>query len=315
MTNQAPPAILAAGKWYALLSSGAAQPEDFQKWQTWRGADPQNEQAWAQVEALGKQFSALPANVNSDILLEANRHSRRRILKQLALVIGVGAISALGYQQKPWRPMLADQSTATGEVREITLADGSHLFIQTNSAVNLVFNDHSCTIELIRGEIYVETAHSGGAEQPRLTATTRHGRFVALGTKFNLRDHGAFSQVSVYEGKVEISPQASGHKQIVAAGQSGKINNAEILAVDDSVVNRAWIKGMLIVFDMPLPEFVQELARYHTGIMRCDPALATLKVSGNFRITDIDAILQQLPTMLPVRVEKRTRYWISVTAA
>lgn len=316
MSQQASQHIISAGRWYALLSSDDAKPEDYEAWRTWKASDPGNEKAWAQVEAISKKFKSLPTHIGSDTLLKPSQESRRLVLKQLAVFISVGAVGTLAYQQKPWQKLLADQTTAAGEIREVALADGSRLFIHTNSVVNLSFNETERSIELIKGEIYIETAQLKTDSHIRLKVMTQHGNFVALGTKFNVRDHGDFSRVSVYEGIVEVSPIADSYtKRQILAGQSSKISKQSVLAVENEVASNAWTKGLLIVFSMPLPEFISELSRYRTGVMRCDPALAHLKVTGNFLTHDIEAVLSHLSSVLPIRIDRLTRYWVTVKLA
>ena len=58
--------------------------------------------------------------------------------------------------------------------------------------------------------------------------------------------------------------------------------------------------------------FTAELARYRPGLLRCDPAVAALPVSGAFQLADTDAALTALAASLPVRIELRTRWWVSI---
>ena len=66
---------------------------------------------------------------------------------------------------------------------------------------------------------------------------------------------------------------------------------------------------------MRLADFVQELSRYRPGWLRCDPAVADLRVSGVFQIDDTDRALAAVAHALPVRVERRTRYWVTLIPA
>lgn len=64
-----------------------------------------------------------------------------------------------------------------------------------------------------------------------------------------------------------------------------------------------------------LGDFLQELGRYRPGVLRCDPAVADLRISGGFQVDDTDAALLAVARSLPVRVVTRTRYWVSVVPA
>jgi transmembrane sensor len=66
---------------------------------------------------------------------------------------------------------------------------------------------------------------------------------------------------------------------------------------------------------MLLSEFTAELSRYRPGLLRCAPEVADLKVSGTYQLADTEQILQLLARSLPLRIDYRTRYWVSIGAA
>ena len=83
-----------------------------------------------------------------------------------------------------------------------------------------------------------------------------------------------------------------------------------VRAVDASAA--FWERGLLLARDMRLDDLVAELARYHRGVLRCDPAVAGLTVSGAFPVTDTLASLDMLEKSLPVRIGSATSYWLTV---
>ena len=79
--------------------------------------------------------------------------------------------------------------------------------------------------------------------------------------------------------------------------------------------SEAWLQGVLIAERMPLGEVLAQLARYRSGVVRCDPAVAQLPVDGIFQLNDTGKILALLQLSLPIRVSLRTPYWVSVGPA
>lgn len=71
---------------------------------------------------------------------------------------------------------------------------------------------------------------------------------------------------------------------------------------------------MLYAEEMRLADVLSEIGRYRSGVLRCDPAVADLRVSGAFQLEDTDRVLAVLAQTLPVRLDARTRYWVTVTA-
>ena len=87
---------------------------------------------------------------------------------------------------------------------------------------------------------------------------------------------------------------------------------APFAPVDDSAA--LWEQGMLVARDQPLAEVLAELARYRHGLLRCDPEVAGLHVSGALSVADTDQALNALELTLPVRVSRLSRYWVTVSA-
>ncbi|MGV2837118.1 iron dicitrate transport regulator FecR, partial [Pseudomonas shirazensis] len=54
------------------------------------------------------------------------------------------------------------------------------------------------------------------------------------------------------------------------------------------------------------------LGRYRHGWLRCDPSITALKVSGAFPLDDTDRALAALESGFDLRIERRSRYWVSV---
>ena len=63
---------------------------------------------------------------------------------------------------------------------------------------------------------------------------------------------------------------------------------------------------------MPLGQFLDELARHRPGVLRCDPTVAELPLTGVFPLADTDRVLAALQQSLPVDVQRVTRYWVTV---
>ncbi|MGO1254828.1 MAG: FecR domain-containing protein, partial [Alcaligenes aquatilis] len=77
----------------------------------------------------------------------------------------------------------------------------------------------------------------------------------------------------------------------------------------------AWQRGLLVAERWRLGDFLAEVARYRAGVLRCDPAVAGLMISGVYPLQDTDAILQSVSQALPVQVRMMTPYWVTVSAS
>jgi transmembrane sensor len=327
--NAAPPAELlqTAARWFVQLASGEASEADHQRWQAWRAADPRHEAAWQRAQAVTAPFAHIPlahAGVSVAALekQQGRRAGRRQALKSLGGLAGLFFAGWFGWQGWRSSDASADALTAVGEQRDLTLTDGSQLRLDTNTAIDVAFSASERLIRLRRGRVLITTAKpksegEGSRPQPPFWVETAEGRVQALGTRFAVRQDAGSTHVAVMEARVAIHAGVLGHfgfappaaalatagAPILAAGEAARFNRLGLL--DRSAArsaDSAWARGMLVADDMPLADFVAELARYRTSPLLCDPAVRALRISGTYPFTDTDKALAALTRALPVRV-------------
>lgn len=309
-------AMIAASRWYARLAAGKPSSKDISAWNRWKAAAPEHQLAWQQLEAINDQFKQVSPEIGM-ATLSLPSQGRRQALKQLAVLCALGSLGWYGAKEKPWQEMLADHATDTGQQERITLADGTHIYLNTNSAIDIHYSDSERIVQLIKGEVLIETGHETKGIHRPFRVLTRHGAVTALGTRFDVRDDGERSKVSVFEGAVRIRPHKGAYEGLVLkAGESTDFTTSDIAPPRAArSTDAAWVKGFLVVYAMRLGDFVRELSRYRHGVLRCDPAVANLLISGSFSTGDTDAVLDTLLRTLPIRIETYTRYWTTVKPA
>jgi len=310
----------AAIAWSVRLDYNAATPAAQQAFARWLDADPRHAQAWSRVAALRSDFSGLPARLAQDVLqaAEAGRRGatagRRRALRVLSLS-GVALASGWAVRETtPWQRLLADASTAVGEQRTLRLADGSAVMLNTDSAISSDFSDQRRMLVLHRGEIMITTGDDAGAAAKRpFWVSTPFGALRALGTRFVVRLDRSELRVSVQEGAVEAHPADGGATVVIHSGERSTLGPAGtsspvVADVDDD----AWTDGVITGRDMRLADLLDELSRYRSGRIVCDPRIADWRVSGVFHVRDTERALRFLAQVQPVAVRYRTRYWVIV---
>ncbi|WP_198087137.1 FecR domain-containing protein [Variovorax sp. E3] len=309
-----------ASEWLTLLMSGEATDEDRQRWQQWRRRNPDNERAWQHIENFAARLKGLhPAAAHSALSLAADRTvapGRRRAMRALFWLGTAGATGVLASRTQTWRQTVADYRTGTGEQRSVSLDDGTRITLNTASAIDVRFDGERRLVRLLAGEVMIVTGHARSDSRP-FVVDTAEGRIRALGTRFSVRQQSGRTRVAVLESAVEITPSATpGAPRLLHAGERTTFTAADInaLAVVDDQTS-AWTLGQLIADDMRLGDFIEELGRYRPGIVRCDPAVASLRFSGVFPLADTDRILAMLPSVLPVQVRTRTKLWATVESA
>lgn len=322
--------LQAAAEWFAILHDEGVSAAERQRWQAWLEAREEHRQAWLQVEAVSRSFARLPRAGHSGeaarLAVEAGsrqrRMQRRQAMKALVLFAAVGGLGWGGRRFGLWPGEAADFETARGETREVQLADGTRVWLNTDSALSVRFQAGERRLGLLRGEVLVETGKGEpGVDDPAaprpLRLATPEGLLRPLGTRFSVRrDEGreGGETLAVFAGAVEITPHGAPEaRRVIGAGQEARYDRHGIAAAAPALAMRqAWSRGMLVADDMRLGDFLAELSRYRSGHLGWDPAVADMRLVGAFPLGDTDRILAGLEESLPLRVRRTLPWWVSV---
>ena len=310
------PSILdEAADWLMRLSEGSLDAEH-QEWERWRVSSPDHRQAWARAELLLSKLQGLPPTLAMRSLDRPSHPGRRAVLGKLASLLALAPLGWGSWQLNDWQQWAADYRAAVGERRDLTLNDGTLVTLNTDTAIDVHFDQYQRLLLLRRGEILVQTAPDPSPVARPFLVETREGRMQALGTRFVVREQTGQTCLAVLEGAVRIQLKGSG-EQVIEAGQSSRFTAQAIdprKPVDKALL--AWTQGMLMADNMRLADFVNELSRYRNGVLRCDPAIANLRISGAFPISDSRRTLNMLAQTYPIRVNARLGdYWIMLAPA
>lgn len=322
MADISPRVAEQAVTWLVDLQAAAPDSSLHQDFLRWRQADPAHEHAWQRIEAVNARLGGLASPLGSAIsraaLAPPRSNKRRQAIKLIALTLFAGGATLATRERTPWQAWLADLRTRSGERRKLVLADGTHLALNSDSAVDISFTANARRLRLLRGEILVSTGKDDGVALPRpFSVVTPHGQLAPLGTRFSVRLHDTHTRLDVYEGAVEVLPAGPApHRRVVDAGHGADFTAGAIGETDPADDNRiAWQDGMLIASRMRLADFLAELDRHRPGHLGCDPQVADLRLTGTYPLDDPERILDALHATLPVEIHYFTRYWVSVRAA
>ena len=294
----------AAAQWLALLESGAANERDHLGLQQWRERCPSHEHAWQKAQALRQRFADLPSAL-AMASLDRPQPGRRALLKRALGVAALVPTAWLLSRQLPLEAWRADLHTATGERKLWPLADGSSLQLNTATAVDLDLVARRLT--LVEGEISLKVP----GREP-LNVHSRFGEVRVSQGEVCMRQDAQACRVSVLSGVVQVR-SLQGTLLSVAAGQQVSLRANGIGALEAfDVLQPGWREGVLMAQNQALGDFLRELSRYRPGILRWEPELEALRVTGSFRLQDTDRILALLAASLPLEVQARTRFWVTL---
>ena len=301
----------AAAGWYVQFRADPPTLAEQKAWQLWIDSDPAHLAAWNQMEQLQRHLGTLPQDLKRRALNTGQQ--RRQVLKLLLLATGTGFLSWNAQQHTSLGNVWADYKTGVGQRRSISLADGSQIQLNTDTAIDVSFDAVQRLIRLRSGEILIQTGKLG--DQRPFFVETRDGRIQALGTRFSVHQLSGSTRVGVLEDRVSVQPaDPSTAAMILKAGEGADFDSRHIGRLHpykSSAV--AWTNGQLIVLDARLGEVIEELGRYRSGVLHCDSRARDLRVSGTFRLDSTDAVLANLQASLPINVRYFTRYWVSIS--
>lgn len=282
--------------------------------QHWLEAAPCNAQAYARArqvwQAAGNAAARLAAQEDAalqTLLLRARRHKarpgRRLAALGIAATLALAAVSGLYWQPEQWLDNLqADYHTAPGQVRQITLADGSEVALDGNSAIDVSLSATGRDIHLRRGAAFFHVSHNG---QP-FVVHAEQGEVRVLGTRFEVRDQPSGTQVTVEQGQVAVSPLPGTPPAQLSAAQRvdygvGRMDSVQSVDPQQAF---AWREGRLSFRRVSLADALAIVQRdYPQRIVLLNAALGARTVSGDFTARDPRAVLAAFKAVLGFEVQ------------
>ncbi|MGX4726642.1 FecR domain-containing protein [Pseudomonas corrugata] len=294
----------AAARWLTLMEFGGNE-FDSAGLQRWRDSSAHHEAAWQKAQRLRQRFAGVPPSLGM-ATLDRPSLPRRAVLKR---ALGVAALVPTAWmlgRALPLDAWRADLHTATGEQRSWSLVDDSLLQLNTDSAVNLDLKARR--LRLVQGEMALKVSGVTplAVQAPYGLITVSRGEICV-----RLGEQGC--RVSVVSGSAQLQP-LHGLVLRLEAGQQASLHAAgagPVVGLD--VTQPGWRDGVLVAQNQPLGDFLRELGRYRPGVLRWDDALESLRVTGSFRLENTDKVLALLSASLPLDIQMRTRYWVTLT--
>jgi transmembrane sensor len=324
-----------AAVWTWRLDSGELSDAERAELEAWLRDDFRHRRALEELGRTWRVLDRLSERSQDEKVAALARSEHRRFLGSLrravrgakrywetaaaaVLVIVLGA--ALWRAQRPGSELL---STAVGQQRHVTLADGSQITLNTNTLLRVNLTPERREVYLRKGEAHFNVTHE--AARPFLVHV---GDAVIrdVGTQFEVRLHPDQDvDVLVDEGRVEVQgPEVapgeglaesgtprpdSGWVRALGAGEQLLIAgpHLEVMTVSPRQIaaELAWRQGALVFESEPLSQAIAEVGRYtRARIVLTGPRVASLRISGRFRTDDVPGFLQALQEALPVRVSR-----------
>ncbi|HEX3913127.1 MAG TPA: FecR domain-containing protein [Steroidobacteraceae bacterium] len=203
--------------------------------------------------------------------------------------------------------------TGIGQRQVRLLQDGTRVVLNTDTRIEVNYDEHLRRVRLVRGEAWFEVSKrpswpfvvSVGGEEIR-----------ALGTSFIVRhDNDQDLSVTLVDGRISVAPVAGDGDsaqaaRILAPGQRLIVAPHQVPSVDRPELSRvtAWERGRVEFDETPLADAAAEMNRYNTKHVAVpDPELARLRIGGVFRAGDSDEFVKIVTTAFGLRADRNGR--------
>lgn len=329
-----------AQDWFLLISSGSPTDDECQRFKQWLLTDLRHQQAYDELSSLWTDMDALrddlAAQINIDTSaktpsgnISASTSQSPEPTKRPALCIrnafwasAMAACLAFLVIALPdiQTRLNADFQTAAGEQARVELADGSIAWLNTDTAIDVQFEQDQRRILLLKGEAQFEVISN--PERP-FSVLARDGSATALGTVYAVRDEGDAAVVTVSEGKVNVAspiPKANetkpGASVIVQRGEQVRYAQGAALGKVTKVsISRelSWRNGFITIHNQSLADALAEIDRYHPGRILLVAETSKLKpITARLSIQSLDNGLDALAATQKLSITRLSDYLIII---
>lgn len=315
----------AAAHWRVRQDRGDLSEAEQNEFDAWLAAAPRNAAEYEKAESSWDVFDG----AEDDKHLRALRHSalkvrpekRRRVWAPVAagfalLLAGGALVWVLLETTSPSLSRLGapDYITARGERLNLTLPDGTAVTMNTETAIDVAYEQDRRFVKLSGGQAFFDVAKD--RSRPFVVQAGER-TITALGTAFEVRLLDGRFKVLLVEGTIAVEDttgaaaagNARAPEPVVMTSGHELAAEGTVARVDKADVQRElrWRDGFIEFQDETLAHAAAEFNRYATSmIVINDERVATLRVTGVFRTDRADQFVETMSELLPVATDNRS---------
>lgn len=275
----------------------------------WRARGPDHEKVWARVAKIHGAAGKFLSDRRSTEHRERLGLTRRNFMIGSTVGLGLGA----GYLFVPGALLRtrADHLTDKGEIRQVTLPDGTAATLGPDSAIALGFNPTLRHVELLEGMFFLDVAPDATKS---FFVQAEELRITALETAFDVSSDAGRLTIAVERGTVEARAPDSA----LASGLS--LNPGDWMTFDygsrsvergtrevDQVAS--WRDNRLTAENETVSALVARIGRWIPGhVVVADPFIGAQRISGIFDLNDPHRALEAAVHPTGARVRRVTSF-------
>jgi transmembrane sensor len=297
--------------WLVRVQSDAATADDWKALTAWLEGSEDRIAAFEAAEMLSAEVGELAPQIAPALRPPSRgevlplRKPRPRWPSLAALGALAASLAAAPIVWQDYRGVETVYRTGPGQVRELALADGSHIHMDAASTVTVRLGWRERRVALADAEATFDVAKDAG--RPFLIDVGDQ-QVRVVGTRFNIRHYDGDFVLTVSRGVVEVREPARGEAPLARLTVGDELRHRDgsghtAIAKVDPAAAFAWAEGRLYCEDRPLSEIVAYLNRRYATPIRITPTAASRRFTGVLQLGDQETLVRQLGgyLRLPVR--------------
>lgn len=295
-----------AAAWIARALHENWNERDREARDEWLAQSPSHQIAYWRLESAWSETDRLAAlrGAGHETAPAAKRTSLG-IFKAAAAIMLVAALGGFGMRYYTnGAGNAATYSTALGERKLLTLADGTEIELNTNTEIQASVIGAERRIRIEKGEAYFRVKHDPA--HPFIVVAAGQ-KIVDIGTEFVVRQMPGALRVAVLEGRVGFGNAKSRAAEELESGDVATARNDSISVthepIPDIVNGLSWRHGKLVFHHTALIEAAAEFNRYNREkLVVADAAAGEITINGTFSTADIHAFARLAHAVLGLSV-------------
>ena len=297
-----------AAAWIAQLHDEKRSPNLEAQIHAWLGESENHRRAFDRMKLVWERAGQIRLRARGDT--SAIRSGRRARFPAWAAALAasllVVVVAAVVYH---WHDNALVTGVGQRDVR--LLPDGTRVVLNTNTRVEVKYDERARRVRLIRGEARFDV--SKRPTWPFIVSV--NGQAIrALGTSFIVRQGESQDlSVTLVEGRISVTPIARNDEapvsdpQVLQPGQRLVLSQHHAPAVDRPELTRitAWERGSVDFDNTPLKDAANEMNRYTTTrITVPDAEVAQLRIGGVFHAGNADEFVKIATQLFGLRADR-----------
>jgi transmembrane sensor len=307
-----------AATWLARLQSGR-EPDVERKFRSWHDSDTRHAEAFQRVRRSYDQAGLLR---HSAILVSSDETPIRKpewkprsafAAAAAVAVLVLGAILLRGGTAPFGGTDAVMLTTRVGEIRQVRLADGSRVTLDTATRVDVDISRSRRTAHLSHGRARFQVVH---ADAP-FVVETAHASISTREGVLDVEKIGEEGHVQVLAGAADLRgrDQSRAGPVALSAGEGATFSPGGAERESAVAATPDWTRGMLQFDGTPLADVVALANRYSERHIVLVGNLGALRVTGAFRAGDTAGLAKALAAAFSLSLQQNAGNLVLSSAA